>query len=252
MSLEGAALGPSLPGNGVRRPSRSAGRARLPHVVILTAFALAAGAVCPQAWGDDPPVPPATTSAPEPVTVPSPQPAAEPAPKPDPAPQVGVLRPPAPQPSAPPPSVSPQPAQAAPPAAAAPNRKHRGHKKKRHSNAPPGSDRPRPTREPIGGVITHADSTDAPPAADDGTIVAGSGGPLQADRGGARRVLFALLFMTLGLAIALFGLAAVPARPRINELVAALVATRRVELAAAGALTLAASATLLAAISLTS
>ena len=226
--------------------------------LILFAVVLAVGAASPQAFGDEPPSPPATTSAPEPVTVPSPQPAAELAPKPDPAPPVGLLAPPKSEtasPTPPPaPPVSPPPAQAVP-AAVAP--KHKRHKKKLHTKARPGRDRPRPAEERVGDGMALSSSGGAPAiagreplAGGEAAIVVGLAEPLR--DGGAGAVLSALLLAMLGLAIVLFALAAAPAAPLGDAVVAALIATRRVELAAGGALTLAASATLLAVISLSS
>ncbi len=99
---------------------------------------------------------------------------------------------------------------------------------------------------PSGGDASHAAGAgDAPPVSELGESFRHRGG-------GARTVLSAMLFALLGLAIVLFGLAAVPARVLGDALVSVLVATRRVELAAGGALTLAASVTILAFISLSS
>lgn len=234
--------------------------------LILVAVVLAVGAASPQAFGDEPPSPPATTSAPEPVTVPSPQPAAEPAPKPDPAPPVGLLAPPKSETASPTPPPAPPPAPAppvSPPpvqpvrAAVAPKPKHKRHKKKLHPKARPGRDRPRPAEERVGDGMTHSSSGGAPAVAGreplaggEAAIVVGLAEPLR--DGGAGAVLSALLLAMLGLAIVLFALAAAPAAPLGDALVAALIVTRRVELAAGGALTLAAAATLLAVISLSS
>ena len=241
---------------------------------LILIACVVAGAASTQAWGDDPPPPPEMTSAPEPVTVSSPQPAPEPAPKPDPAPPTGALQPPktekasgtpppaAVQPPEPVRPASPPPAQPAP--TAVPKLKHKAtHEKKPHAKA--GKKYPRPKQqpaplEPSGGVAKHATGRDdappvsglEPPAASDGPIVTGLGEPLRHGGGGTRAVLSTMLFALLGLAIVLFGLAAVPVGVLGDALVSVLVATRRVELAAGGALALAASVTILAFISLSS
>ena len=230
--------------------------------LALIVCVLAAGAATPQAWGDDPP-PPATTSASEPVTVPSPTPVPEPAPKPDPAPPAGELLPPKPEKVSQ--VASPPPAQVAP--AAAPTTKHETTHEKPHAKAGAGKRHSRPGKRPTSapapsdslpratGAAPSAPGLEPPvvtepPVATEPPVVAGTAVALPSGGGGARALLTTLLLATLGLAICLFGLAALPARALRGTLVSVVLETRRVELAAGGALTLALAAAILAAVSL--
>lgn len=233
--------------------------------LIAIACALVAGAAAPHAWGEDPP-PPATTVVSEPVTIPtSPQPTPDPAP--DPAPPAAALQPPElAEPVSPPTPVAtppdPQAAVAAVSAQSKPKPKNQATPKKKpktkhQAKAPPDRTH-RPAEEPLPpngeGSVPAGDASSPPllelPAPTSGHLLTDLGESLGSDGGGTSAVLSTALFGLLGLAVVLFGLAAVPTGALGDALVAVLVATRRVELAAGGALTLTASAMILAVISL--
>jgi outer membrane biosynthesis protein TonB len=202
--------------------------------------------------------PVSVASSPEAPADPAPDP--DRAPKPDPSPPAAVLKPPKLETGSPPAPVVAEPAapsaQPAPVSASTkPKPKHvatpKKPKQKPASLSGSGKKNGLPKSPPPASPIQQ-DPVGTGTAAVSPPIVAGVVASPSDDGGSIRATLSIALFGLLGAAIALFGLAAVPAGALGGAVVSLLVATRRVELAAGGALTLAASATILAVISLSS